>query len=465
MNDLDLAARLKEIATELTAISEIPQPTHADNLRWTELTSEFEQLHRSSELTRIQRALDSGGTEGGSGPDSLRRDAPNINVLGSDPHRAAGRLSRRVEAAPLARSAVERYDGPTTDAARERLTRAVEGLDARDLSAELTARLITATSSAAYGRAFEEHLRGDGVFTSEEAGVFREVRHLQRALSLTDADGGVLVPSPLDPSVMLDDDGTQNELRRLARKVTATSSTWTGVTSDAVVASYDAEAEEVSDDSSSFAKVEIPVRAMRVFLPFSWELESDSAGNFLGQLVTLMADAKDGLEATSFLNGSGVAPNPAGLITGLNGTASDIPTATASTLAAADITGLYTGLAPRFRPRSTWLADAAIWAKIGDLQAETGVDLADARDTLYRRPTSVHSSMDATVTTGSEVLVLGDFQQFIIADRLAGMTVSRVQHLVGPTRRYPTGESGLFGWVRHGSKVAIPRAFGMLTVA
>jgi HK97 family phage major capsid protein len=68
--------------------------------------------------------------------------------------------------------------------------------------------------------------------------------------------------------------------------------------------------------------------------------------------------------------------------------------------------------------------------------------------------------MATALTTGTAILVLGDFRQFLIVDRV-GMDVELVPHLFGTNRR-PTGQRGIFAMWRNNSTVLVPGAFRKL---
>jgi HK97 family phage major capsid protein len=81
-------------------------------------------------------------------------------------------------------------------------------------------------------------------------------------------------------------------------------------------------------------------------------------------------------------------------------------------------------------------------------------------DQLLDRPRVEWSDMATATTTGTKLLLYGDFRQFRIADRI-GMTVELISNLVGANHR-PTGQRGLFAWWRTGSSVLIQNAFRYL---
>jgi HK97 family phage major capsid protein len=79
------------------------------------------------------------------------------------------------------------------------------------------------------------------------------------------------------------------------------------------------------------------------------------------------------------------------------------------------------------------------------------------------RPVREWSTMVNTTTTGSRVLVLGDFQNYLIADRI-GATIELVPHLFGATNRFPSGQRGLYFYWRTGTVVTVANGFRYLEV-
>jgi HK97 family phage major capsid protein len=72
--------------------------------------------------------------------------------------------------------------------------------------------------------------------------------------------------------------------------------------------------------------------------------------------------------------------------------------------------------------------------------------------------------MGTGTTTGTKLIIAGDFQAgYLIADRL-GMSVELVPHLFGATSRFPKGQRGLFAIWRTGGGVLAQNAFRYLEV-
>jgi len=82
---------------------------------------------------------------------------------------------------------------------------------------------------------------------------------------------------------------------------------------------------------------------------------------------------------------------------------------------------------------------------------------------LRSRPvyTSDYAPAMASGTAAGAILVVGDFSNFLIAQR-AGMTVELVPHLFGVTTGRPVGQRGWFAWARNGFDSINDRGFQLL---
>lgn len=379
---------------------------------------------------------------------------------------------------------------PIRDAAMRQLDRQVSRGTLAARGAETVQRLMTTgpagwqswttrwardAGSDAYRSAFAKLLTGDQghlTWTPEEADAYRTVAALQteqRAMSLTDANGGYMVPLSLDPAIMLTGNGSTNPLRQIARVVQTTSETWQGVTSAGVTAEWKAEAAEVTDNSPTLEGPSIPVRKASAFVPVSFEVEGDAL-NLMQELGVLLSAAADELTATAYTTGNGTT-QPKGLITALASTASVVPGTGSEALAAADAYTLQNALPPRFQANASWQANLSILNIFRQFETTAGAlkfpDLHTAPPTMLGRAVHENSNMDGAInpaaTEANHVLVYGDPQQFIIADRV-GSTVELVPHLFGQNG-LPTGQRGVLLWFRTGSDVATVNGFRVLNVA
>lgn len=344
------------------------------------------------------------------------------------------------------------------DKVREAATRLVERGDGK------VADLVLASTSPLYGDAFAKMIRAQGqmaALSTEEQGA------IARAMSLTDTAGGFLIPFQLDPSVIITANGSFNQVRQIARVVTATGDTWNGITSAGVTASWDAEAAQVSDDSPTIAQPAIPIVKGSAFVQSSYEVAAD-APTLANEIATMVAFEKDRLESVAFVTGSG-SGEPTGIITALTGGSSVVASLATDTLAIADVYATDAALPARFAANGSWLAHRAIYNKLRQLDTAGGNalwgQLADGRKPdLLGRPDYVAEAMDGSITALADNLCLlfGDFQNFVIADR-AGASMRFVAEIPGANGR-PTDQCGWKTTWRVGSDSVNDGAFRLLNV-
>jgi HK97 family phage major capsid protein/HK97 family phage prohead protease len=344
-------------------------------------------------------------------------------------------------------------------------TRVATLLDTIDDEKGELARRVLVTGNPVYERAFGKALKQLSLVGLTEAE--------SRALSLgVDPQGGYAVPFQLDPTVILTSNGAINPIRHLARVETITGKEWDGVTSAGVTVTRANESQEVGTGDAAFVQPTVRTTRVQGFVPFSVELDV-SWGALRSQMTALLMDAKDIEEASSFMTGNGTAPQAMGLLSGLTtaavGAASTVTTAGTASLAVGDLYALENAMPARFRQQSAYLASRTTYNRFRQLfQA-----LASAAFDSWVRPSGGQpatfngypayevSTMVGTITSGSQVLLQGDYRQFLIVDRV-GMGIELVPHLFGPTNRYPTGQRGILAIWFNNSQVLVPNAFRLL---
>lgn len=348
------------------------------------------------------------------------------------------------------------------DAHAESATALVERNDPRGARA----KYIVDHDGPEYVEAFHRYMQNPA------AGLGHALRGVSEraAMSLTAANGGVAVPQFLDPTVILTNDGSVNEIRGISRVETITVDQWDGVSSAGVTAEWIAEATEVADASPTFSAPTIPVYKADAYVQGSLEVIADSA--LSGEISRLMADAKANLEATAHATGSG-SGQPTGIVKALQlYTASRIAgssgAAGAADLVAADIYALDNDLGARYRQNARFVANKAIWNKVRQLGTSNTyhafwTDFGGGLPAqLIGYDVHQNSAMDSTIVSGSndDVIVLGDFQNYVIVDRM-GMELVYNPLVLGSTRR-PTGEVGWVAFWRNGADSVNDAAFRML---
>lgn len=370
---------------------------------------------------------------------SYRSMANDIDELHEGYKQGALRVSERMTAAPYA----------NREKSQERIEHLIRYVDSPD-NPELSQRVI-ATSGETYQRAWGKYVMNKPRTREEETA-------LERAMSLTVGSGGYAVPYTLDPTVIIVSGGATNPVRDLARIETITGNNWLGISSTGVTAAYAAEATETSDNAPAFVQPSLTVDRAQAFVPMSIEISQDW-GAVMSELGRLFSDAKNRLESTQFLTGLGHASNaPQGLLVGATAVNS---TATTAVLAAADLYTLRNALGEQWQDNATIVGHRATFDKIRQFDTGGGANLwvqlaFDQPATLLGYPArqwSAYSS--ATTTSGSTVLTIGDFSNFLIVDRV-GMDVELIPHLFATANNRPSGQRGLFCYWRNTSGVLTP---------
>jgi len=433
----------------------------------------------SGEAERIERlnaAIDKGSDEltklDDEYRDALRDGVEGGTLAGESGHDTGARVPSARTGRPETREARGRIDamhrdGLIGDEPARRLTALVE----RDRMG-LTAQMVSAAGDPEYARAFAKLLadpiNGHRSFSAKELDAFQRaeaVRSIQ--VGGGDSVGGYLIPTHLDPAVILSNDGTINPLRAIARVVTLPSpgpNEWNGVTSAGIVAGYAAELAEVGDDSPTFAGPNIPVHKAHAFVQASIEATQDIAG-LAADLQVMFRDARDRLEAEKFTLGDG-SGEPEGFLFALEAaTNSHLEVTTQGQFSAGDVYKLTEALAPRWRARSRFAASVTTLNAIEQMETPNGAkQFPSLPDSLVRRPAHEVSDMpaleQATNATNS-MLVYGDFSQFVIVDKM-GATIEFIPHLFGTTNSRPIGARGWYLHFRNGSKMILPNAFRLL---
>lgn len=472
----ELRAELAALDAEIKALhqtedGELREFTPSMQTRFDELREERKELHEK--LTKHDAIAQAA-------QDPARVAGPNNNKPkwgANTKFRSAGR-------------AWQVRDGADGDELRGRAVDALERVGASDASIERAldtmleqarhpqeqnelARRIAVCSSPDYARAFAklavDPISGHNTWTSAERAAWDKMLEARAAMAVgADATGGFMVPTHLDPTIILTNSGTSNVIRAISRQVTLASQTrWHGVSSAGVTASYDAEATEVSDDSPTLAGPQIDTFQGQAFIRASVQAFDDIA-NLQSEALRLFADAKDRLEETKFTVGAG-STEPTGVFTTIAATtASRIVSTTAATIGRADLEAVYKAVPARHRRVARWLANPlytlAVKALGTEVSASYSGDLREpAASRWYDLPVVESDDAPSTQTTtalDSEVL-LGDFSQFVIVDRL-GASAEFVPHLFSTGNGRPTGERGMYFRFRNGSGVVNTNAFRLL---
>lgn len=467
MTKVERLARMEVIHQRVGELARHRSLTSAQQEEYERLDAEFYQLDRDNKLDEVRSVMNSPfakeeiagvGNRGESkSPQANFRGDPwsdEIRSFGENPTNLRGR----------ALTAIEKV-AHTDDAGRQRITKAIEASE--DLvEVDILTRWAITTSDPHYLTAFYKRAQygedARDVFTGEEREAWRRAKNLQRAMSLTDSAGGYLVPFQLDPAVILANSGYTHPLRRIARTVVATGDVWNGVTGTGTAA-WTPEGTEVADNSPTFTQPTVQIHKLASFVPISIEAYED-AKNVTAEVTKILVDAMTNKEAEAFITGSG-SNEPVGIVTALTGGSSEV-NQTGTTLDYADFTATQEALPARYQPNASWIMHLVSMNRARAVTAGATITTAALVEgnppSLLGRPVYEANYMDSSVTgSASDYLaVYGDFQHYVIADRI-GMTVEFIPHLVGANRR-PTGQRGWYAYKRTGADSVLDAAFRML---
>jgi HK97 family phage major capsid protein len=349
----------------------------------------------------------------------------------------------------------------------ERVERLVRSGDPTGVAARYIDAVAAPAYLSAFGKMVVDPAQGHLRFSPDEVEAVRRASAVEaeRAMSIgTGSAGGFAVPYVLDPSILMSGSGATNPVRQIARNITISGARdWKGVSSDGVSAAYVAEATEATDASPVLAQPAISTAQWRVFVPFSIELGQDWP-ELQTELVRLAEDARSVLDATQFLTGSGTNA-PQGVLTGLT-TTQRVQTNAVATYAVGDPWLLKAALPARFVGSTTFAANPATWDTtyrfVGGNSTEP-LQMPTRDGAFLGRPKVEWSTMATGTTTGTKLIVGGDFSNYLVVDRL-GTTAELVPHLFGPTSRFPLGQRGLYIYGRTGAGCLVQNAFRYMEV-
>lgn len=454
---VEIDARSEEVRSELLQLAE-SDLNDEQTVRFDELETEHRSLaeereplaRRAEAIDRVRANVGGGVVAGRDVQVQVRRD-PFEDL---DTVRANGVGAADLRARAL--NAIEQTPDYAGDHARENATQLVQRNDRHGR----IARHMLLTGSDAYLRAFENVLGGAQPWQLEG----EEADAMRAAMSLVDGNGGYLAPFFLDPTIILTNDGATNPFRGISRVVSITTDSWHGITSAGTSAAWTAEAAAATEASPTFAQPTITPQKATAWLTGSLEVTEDT--NIGSQIGMLLADARDRLEAAAFATGSG-SGQPKGVVTAVAAdSGSVVSTATAATYVVGDVYTLKGALPPRYRPNASWVASDSILLKTRQFGTAENyhafwADLGmDTPPTLLGRPVYESSVMASAVAAGADILLVGDFSQYLIVDRI-GMTV-QYDPLLKNSSGVPTGQVGWYAHWRVGADCTDTNAFRLL---
>lgn len=456
-----LRASLQQYATE----SRDGKPSDEQRAQFEADVAEFEaagpEIERlGAELAQLERILNASerAQVAGSAPTVMTRNADPLadeSVIYGPVDQVRGAARTAIERIPL-----------TDDNVRDALYRTLETADSP--SGNL-ARHMIAASRPEYRSAFSKLITGRSyALTAEE---IRAIDHV-RAASLTDANGGALVPTVVDPTLIISgthDGLTPNVMRQLANVRQITGDNLNVVSTAGVTANWALEAQEATDDAPSFSTLTLTPYKAHVNVPHTYEIAADWPA-MESEMRRLMMVAKDDLEIEAFTTGNG-SNRPLGLFYDIytNYTGQVQASAGSNVFAEADLYALIQKVAYRWRNRGVWVGNEIIFDKVRQLNVASAGSVwvqlaADRPGTILGRPAYGNPQVDGTYGSGENyVLAYGDVREaYTIVDRL-GMAVE-LHSLLGSSNNLPNGMRSLYAYWRTGARVVNSGAVAVLNV-
>lgn len=460
MNLENLKTEVEELRSEIAELVDIEEISPEQDARLDEAIAEFEaksgQLaaaeERAAKVAEIRARDDLRALPGwDTGPSFIRKVDTNVD--------AAGPID---EVRDAARKIIEesRFVDPADQAHVERLVLR----NSANASGDAIARRLVATERPEYRSAFLKGVTGNAALLSDdERRAVAEVR----AMSSSDTAGGFGVPILIDPTVLITGGKGLTGILSYVRVEQITNDAWKGVSAASTSWSFDQEAAQVSDDASTFAQPSVPVHKAQGFIPASLEIAQDYPG-LANELGRLLMDGYMDLLASKLATGSG-SDEPTGIFTALDANTNvEVVTTTDGLFGAVDIDKVWKSVPEKFRARSVWFMNVDVENEIrafgsGTATSRFTVDqTAEGISLLNGKPVVLSDyAPEFTGTTGAaNILVVGDFSNYVVAQRV-GMTVVDVPVLFGANQR-PTGQRGWYAYARVGADAVVDNAFRLL---
>ncbi len=369
-----------------------------------------------------------------------------------------------------------KHTGVLDAAAADRADKVLRRGDRQGLTARYLAACGNPEYFTAFGKMVGDPVMGHNRFTPGETAAMQEMSAAQDATRIMGSVGttstGFPLPLTIDPSIVITGTGALNPVRDVADVVTIGTHDWVGVTADSVTASYVQEGTEPLDATPALIGPKISSQQGRAFVPFTIEAGQDWE-TLAGQLTKLIADGKNTVDATMFLTGTGT-NQPSGIlnIAGLNGltTTQRVQTLTVATYAVGDPWLLKAAIPARFIGDCTFAAAPSTWDTTYQFVAQGSTTAArqfsdgDRGGDFLGRPKLEWSTMATGSTTGTKLIIGGNFKGYKIVDRLPGITVEVIPHLFSTANARPIGTRGLYAYWRCGAGVISPNHFRYLEV-
>lgn len=421
-------------------------------------------VEHEDEIQRTREAMDAAPEGAIEQPDIQRRrpTAPNVNVQ-IDPFEILRSSTQHMGEREIQRALVDSN------------LKALEGLEMPkhyDGSAEVYLKRHRKDTS--WSRNLLSRMRPEYMDAWEKAVTGREIlmSDVERAAIAvgTNTAGGYLVPTHLDPTLILTNSGAKDVVRDMSRVVSLTggANKWNGVTTAGSTASWDGELTEVSDDTPPVAPVQIPVFSAKSLIQASIESFEDISG-LANDVQMLLADSRIRLEAAAHINGNGTS-QPTGIFVALAAnTNAQLSLATGHTWTIGDLQKVANALGDRWTDGAEWLMHPNF---LGEIQA-LGTALGATYTTDLTQPftqqllghhvnQSFTSPSVSQTTTIDQLLAFGLFDNYVIVDKPGSASIEFIPHLFNTSNNLPDGRRAWYMHFRNGADSVNDLAFRLL---
>lgn len=286
----------------------------------------------------------------------------------------------------------------------------------------------------------------------------------------TNTAGGHLVPTHLDPTLILTNTGAKNVVRAMSRVVSLTggANRWNGVSTAGSTASWDAELSEVSDDSPAFAPVQIPVFSAKSLIQASIEAFEDIS-SLASDVQMLLADSRTRLETAAHLTGNGTTA-PTGIFTALDANTNvELQLTTGHTWTLSDLQRVANALGDRWTDDAKWLMHPNFLGEIQALGTALGATYTTDLSQAYTQQILGHGVVQSfsapstsQTTTVDNLLVFGDFSNFVIVDKPGSTSIEFIPHMFNTANNLPDGRRAWYMHFRNGADSVNDLAFRLL---
>ena len=280
----------------------------------------------------------------------------------------------------------------------------------------------------------------------------------------TDAEGGFFVPEEFINQVVHDPGVPGGRLRPYCNVIRVASKD--GYIPSIASATWAAIAEEASysDQTPVTSQIAFSLEKSGGLVKVTRELLDDSAVNLPAMLSQIFQEAAGRFEDVGIISGNGTTQY-AGI---MGASPSDYTMANATSVVAADLTGIYFTLEEQFRSNASWIMKSAIASLITSIASTTAgvhaipdLTAAPANFILGRPNVMVDSAhgLGATITATERIALFGDLKQYAIFDR-AGFAIRRNDSLY-----QESDQVGFFASRRGDGQLTLAAAFKMLRAA